>query len=403
MALEFLDSFDHYSASSFPDLTHHPKYRSLPPGGGTRTGIQTWSSGATIDATGGRTGQGLSLPVQTDYVKRLLATAKATLITGAWYRTSNAAFINASHYLISIGVVTEEQRVAVEVTNTGQLKIYVGGTLRATSTRAYVVRPNNFWQYIEVKAFAHTSSGTVSVRVNGVERVSWTGNTGSGSFSRAILGLSPAGSNAHNDFWDSWYVADGDGSVNNTFLGPIDVHTLYPDGAGTYTEWTPSTGSNYDCVNETLGDSSDYVELVTPVGSALRDSYNFDYSGAIDTSKDIYGVQQSFWGLVISGTVLDLRRIVRRSGTEVTTSTNNGQYVTTDHAMPAYIHETDPIASAAWTHSNLAGTEFGQTHLQTGFTTTLRTYQHVVEVAVETDAAPFTGLPFAGDYAQVIG
>jgi len=39
----------------------------------------------------------------------------------------------------------------------------------------------------------------------------------------------------------------------------MPVDTLRPNGVGTTTEFTASTGDNYDCVNESIANDSDYV------------------------------------------------------------------------------------------------------------------------------------------------
>ncbi len=74
-------------------------------------------------------------------------------------------------------------------------------------------------------------------------------------------------------FFDDFYRGNDQGSVNNNFLGDIRIDVINPNGAGNYTDLTPSAGANYECVDETLLDSSDYVE---GANVAEKDSYSYE-------------------------------------------------------------------------------------------------------------------------------
>ena len=96
------------------------------------------------------------------------------------------------------------------------------------------------------------------------------------------MGCSSSGMN-----FDDLYVCDSAGSTNNGFLGDCRIDTIYPSGAGNYTQFTPSTGSNYTCVDETAPNTTDYVDGAT-VGD--RDSYALGNLSAL-SSQTVYGVQ----------------------------------------------------------------------------------------------------------------
>jgi len=132
-------------------------------------------------------------------------------------------------------------------------------------------------------------------------------------------------------------------------LGNIVVLASCPKGAGDVTEFTPSAGSNWDCVNEVPYSDVDYVSHA----AAASDLY------AIQTCADI--------GLV--GTVQAVRTIARGKRTGVSTTTNqvkdNGTIYQTAWAMGTsygWSRRYDavmPNGGAAWTNARFDAFQIG--------------------------------------------
>ena len=116
------------------------------------------------------------------------------------------------------------------------------------------VYPPNLWRYIELKVSSFDgTTGSAVVRVDGATIIDVTGvdtdPAGTGTFDTFSLG------GTADSTWDDLYICDMSGPCNNDFLGDVHVGALVPTGAGTYTEFTPSAGSNWENVAHYDGDT----------------------------------------------------------------------------------------------------------------------------------------------------
>jgi hypothetical protein len=149
------------------------------------------------------------------------------------------------------------------------------GTVLATSSKAMRL---NTWVHIEFKVKIDPSTGTYELRFDGVPIIGpiTSANTRGTSNSTAngiVIGLinnsSMVPDNRQIDYddiivWDGTTTdAQGNADVHD-FIGDTGLAVSRPSGAGTTTNFTPDSGSNYARVNETTpdGDTS-YVESST--------------------------------------------------------------------------------------------------------------------------------------------
>jgi len=231
----------------------------------------------------------------------------------------------------------------------GKIKIYRGtqfGTVLGVSAATLSAGYN----YIEIKATIHDSTGAVEVKINGVTDNNLnltnvdTRNGGTGVIDTILI--------AGTGYTDDFYVCDTSGATNNDFLGDIRVDTIYPDGDGNYTQFTPSTGTaHWSLVDETTPNTTDYNSGAN-IGD--RDSYTYAALSAI-TSQTIYGVQINAAALKSDSGSRSLGTMSRLSGTN---KDGSGAALSTSQTYISEIQETDP-ASAAWTESNINSAEFG--------------------------------------------
>lgn len=341
MALRFCDGFKHYTFAQI--------LRKWTDTGGT---VSLSATNARFDVSLNIAGGG------NGFVKKLLDN-QATWIVGFAFRRSSS-IAAAAGCILSLWDGTTCQ-LSLNINAAGQLIVNRGtqqGTALGTSVSALA---QDTWNYIEFKATIDNAAGVATVRVNGTATgwLSLTGqNTRMSSNNRADtfrFGYDANGAIGVPNLLliSDLYVCDTSGSVNNDFVGDVRVETLYPDGAGSNTTWTPDSGSNYARVNETTAnDDTSYVEDST---AGHRDSYTC--SNLSSTPTAIFGVQ----------TVLTARKTDAgsRSISDVcvsggTTSDGASVSIADTYACYATIRETDPNTSAAWTPANLNAAEFGE-------------------------------------------
>jgi hypothetical protein len=226
--------------------------------------------------------------------------------------------------VLSLSLTNTTNRVCARLA--GGSTIVAEGTTQITTEK---------WWYLEIKAYIHNTAGTCELRVNGVTEANETGlDTQGGSLSTIDYTYLYHNTYVGDVYFDDLYICDNNGSTNNDFLGDCKVETLLPNGAGASTDWTPSTGSNYQCVDDNpSNDDTDYVSETT---AGDHDTYTFD--DLATTSGTVYGVQH----------MVAARKADAGSRT----------LKTYDYYMD--ILEEDPDTSSQWTISGVNSAEFGQ-------------------------------------------
>lgn len=336
MSLLFCDSFDHYT-----NVGH--KYEN--------------SNGGTISSSSVRTGSaGIRFTSGQNNVIKTLPSAYGTLIAGVAYR-SFATSLDAG--IIAFQDNTTYQISLVHDSATGRLVLIRGqvspgsGTTLATSTN--IVSTRGIWAYVELKVTFDDTTGSYEVRVNGDTWLSATNvdtkQSANTTANRVVLGRTGDNTSGTVDY-DDFYVCDTAGSVNNTFLGDIGVAALFATGAGSSTQWTPSTGSNYQNVDETApNDDTDYNSSSTVGQKDLIAMGNL--GGTVTTVLGVQVLRRSRKDDV--GT--------RQLKTKIKSNTTEANGATTSESS-SYVYyrdifETDPDTSAAWTPSGVNGMEAG--------------------------------------------
>lgn len=349
MALLFLDGFDHYATA---EITQ--KWTALQNG-------TTWNSG-TINATNGRNStQSFRVTYANNnstggYLRKTLtAVSGTTAIMGFGFKIDALPAAASRTPLVSILDGATEQ-VSVDINPAGTLSLYRGtaaGTLLGTTSSALSI---NTYYYIELKVVIHGSTGTYEIRLNGTNVLSGTGANTAGSgvvqWTGIQIGRNYSGSGgAVIQDYDDLYACDGSGSTNNDFLGPIRVKTIYPDGAGASSDFTPSAGSNFQNVDEALTDGDTTYNSEGTAGD--HDTYTF---GAVGVTGTVRGVQTN---LVVRSDGAGSETI--RPKIRISTTDYNGTTVgiTTSYADSREVFETSPATATAWTVTEIDGAEFG--------------------------------------------
>lgn len=230
----------------------------------------------------------------------------------------------------------------------GKFRVYrTGGTLLATGTGSVTQGTGN-WGYVEWQVTIGPSAGTSVVNLNGVADSTFTGNTQATSPYTTIDTVKLE--NAY--VFDDVYMADGTGSVNNSFLGNVRVLPLVPNGAGASTQFTPSTGSNWSCVDALPIQNT--TDVTAASGGGDIDTYTL--SSLSYTPASVLGVQTNISAAQSGGTVT-AKTILRASGTNYAGASNSvtqsGQLWFGD------MWNTNPATSAAWTASEVGGIQAG--------------------------------------------
>ncbi|HLA24488.1 MAG TPA: hypothetical protein VJ206_03765 [bacterium] len=236
--------------------------------------------------------------------------------------------------------------VDIRINTTGTIFATRNGTTLGTSTNALTA---GVWYHIEAKTTIHDTTGTVDVWVNGVNWLSLTGqdtrNAGAGTVTRIQLS---ATSNSTHDYSD-WIVYSGS-------TGPLGDHRVgpkLPSTTGANSQWTPSAGSNYQCVDETAQNGD--TDYVSEASAGDRDTYVF---AALGLTGTVAAVQVNVWARKDDAGSRTVAPVIRRSA--VNYDGTAASVLDSYSAVCKQVYETDPSTAAAWSVTNVDAAEFGQ-------------------------------------------
>lgn len=336
MSLLFMDGFDHYAS------------------GDVRQKWPTSNSNFAVATSGSRFNSGQYATYSNSGSQWSIARNIASMDTWIVGLSLYINNLGNQHTFIRLLDAGSDQ-VNLRVNTSGTLSVVRGGTngtVLATSTGTLAV---GTWYFIEFKVKIHNTAGTAEVRVSGTNS-GWinasglnTRNTANSQADSLRLGSE----NGNGPRIDDVYVCDINGSINNDFLGDCRIETLYPDGDGNSTQFTPSSGLNYQCVDDsTPNGDTDYVSSST---ADNIDTYTLgNLSG---TPASILGVQTHLSARKDDGGSRTFQSVLRISGTNYFGSSTFS--AADSYLFYSQIFEQNPAISAAWLGSAINGMEAG--------------------------------------------
>lgn len=226
-----------------------------------------------------------------------------------------------------------------------------GGTTLASSTQT--VTGSAVWYSFEIKCIIADSGGEITVKVNGTQWLTFTGDTkNAGTATRPdTLKFS-----VNNDIirYDDIVIYDASGSTLNTWTGEVCIVGLRANGNGANSVLVGSDGNstnNYQQVDEFPFNTSDYNGSATATD---LDTYDMT---AVAKTGTVIGVQLNNFAAKSDAGARSFKHVMRASGGTMVKSSAVGLSTTyTDYVGPWW--ETDGNGSA-WTTTNLDTHEFG--------------------------------------------
>lgn len=335
MAILFLDGFDHYA---------------------TADGAQKYSSfSCTIGSGNGRNSTNAAAGsdhADTRALTRTLSPGNDTVIIG-FAHNFTSSFPSASARFIRIKDSGGAVQFTFSWSTSGTILAHRGDFVTLLGTSSAGVSIGSFF-YVEFKVAIHDSTGTVHVRINGTEVLALTGQdtkaTATAGWASVEIG---AFADAFNGPFaiDDLYIADGSGSANNDFLGPIRVKTIFPDGAGNSTDFTPSAGLNYQNVDEASTDGDTTYNSEGTAGD--HDTYTF---GAVGVTGTVRGIQTNLMVRSDGAGSETIRPKIRIGLTDYSGTTVG---ITTSYTDSREVFQVSPATSTTWTVTEIDGAEFG--------------------------------------------
>lgn len=294
-------------------------------------------------------GSGLQIAYSTGsrIAERAIGASKQSLILGcAWRFTGILGSNNGIFGFRDLATLQIDVRFNF---STRLLSITRNGTVLATGTTQLTL---NVWYYLQFKVVIDPTVGSYDLKIDGVSELTASGvNTRASANSSAdhyFFGSINAATGAGDvSQFDDFYLVDG---AVGTYLGDVRVDSVFPSGAGSSTQWTPSAGSNFQCVDEASpNDDTDFVSDGT-VGH--KDYYAHT---ALSGTASVFGVGAFYRHRKDDAGSRQTRANLKLSGT---TSTGTTRTESTSYVSD-FDHFEDKPGGTGWTISDVNSTEIG--------------------------------------------
>lgn len=323
-----------------------------------------WSIDGAIalSATGGRFGaQAVEIKTTARQILMRLGSgvvSGSTLIVGGAvkFALSQSGNVITRQNILICRTSAASDHWSVQIGNGGTLYILnAAGTIVGTVVNA--IQPE-IWHYIEFKV-SMLDSGSFTIYVDGVmvlNALSGDFRSGTGNTSN-IEQLSFRG-NENNTYWEDIIVMDGSGATFNDVKGDMRYECVVPDADGSTVNWTPSAGSNYQCIDDALksyNDDTDYISEGT-----TNDDNLASHNTVSATNASVIHFAALF-ALARSDTTGDKLALIVKSGGTTDVGADLALIGTTSTAYRwrKKIWTVDPNTSSAWSVANINSAEWG--------------------------------------------
>lgn len=302
---------------------------------------------ASYQAAGGRFGgPSLRLSNTTHFITSPVFTPDPVFILNFAMALTNV--FGSSNRILSFAD-SGATHVDVRTNSSGQLVATRNGTTLATST---LTLTNNVQHYFEIKVTINDSTGEVIIKVDGVEFINVSGvDTRNGSTANVDrFGFGFTVSSITMDV-SQIYAQNGAGAADNDFIGDLRIAGVVASGTGNSAQFTPSAGSNFQCVDESNpNDDTDYNESNTVNHIDTFAFNNFSIGGTVKALQITTYAKKTDAG---ARQIADAMRI---GGTDYIGTTKT---LASSYQMHIEGRVLSPATGVAFTEAEINGAEFG--------------------------------------------
>lgn len=262
-----------------------------------------------------------------------------------WFKSSDVTTIEILR-IQELGSSVSHARLQLD--STGHLQVTRNTTVLATATPSL---STNTWYYIQWEWSINNTTGIHLVKVDTVEHINITGqdtqNAGTGIVDTILW------QNSQVPFYADMILADNSGGSFNSLTVEIpSVRVLSPNGAGNSAQFTPSTGANYQTVDEVPLVDTDYNASNT---NTHKDTFALqNNSGDID---EVLCVIPFAVGENDDATARQLNVISRHSSSE--SAGSDRSLLQNQMRMVQGFNYVNPSTSLAWTPTEIDAMEAG--------------------------------------------
>ena len=327
------------------------KYKAAPEANPQSSGTYTSRSNTTPPFAYGR-----FTAVYNGYLSRTLPSPPYTVLFSAFHMWAGYILDNVSNRQIRFEFWNDTENAAqcyVTLEYNYNRGLFDAVLVRGT-TDVYTWQTGiqyNSWYHISLRAFIDDVLGSVTLAVDGADLGTYTGDT------RALVSSGADRFRLRytvNDdrcfFVDDWIIATG--LITDGLLPTARVYGALVPVANVAVSWTPSSGANWQCVDEIPHNSDSDYNWTGTVGN--RDV--FSHAAISNTGTNVLAVKVNSISRKDGAPVESIQPLVRVSSTDYY---GTAQEETTSYFSYGHIWQNNPATGLPWTPADAQAAGFG--------------------------------------------
>jgi hypothetical protein len=231
------------------------------------------------------------------------------------------------------------QQVQVRFSAAGTVQLWRGGNLVLDTGVAW---PIGVWFFAQIRFNCLTAGGSVEAWINGKQVLAYSGNTAASG----------------GDGWNGWQISANSGAETrvanvviysttgnapNARTPETRIWDTLPTGAGGTTEWTPSAGENWQCVNEQPSNGD--TNYVSAASAPLTDTYSCPAEAT--AGSIIYAVAVHATARKDDAGTNEVDGVLRSAGANY--AHGSPTPITASYARYRWLWNADPATGLSWT------------------------------------------------------
>jgi hypothetical protein len=212
----------------------------------------------------------------------------------------------------------------------------------------------NTWHFLEVYFKIAGASSKIQTWLDGGPDIPLTTvNLGTVPITQVELNCDDHGG-AEFDY-DDLYLADPNGSLNNSRIGDVHIETLYPIGDGSHSDFVPNAGTtHYTQVDDPNANDADTTYLSSNVVGAID---TWDYGNLAFVTGQIFAVQVNMLSRKDDSAFRQLAAVTRLGGSDYVSA--NAKTLPAVYSDSSDILEINPATGVQWTTTDVNAAQWG--------------------------------------------
>lgn len=253
MALQWCEGWDAYATQA--EVVNSGKYKVI-------SVASSWIFNTTAGKFGGKAVSGQNVGYPVSFRCDVNIPSGANIYVGGWWRSTSGAVAPGN-----LNWICPSGNLLISANSSGYLSLYNSTTAPLATGSTFLL---DGYHWVEVSMLLNGASSSVTAYVDGILQFSGSYNLSNFPAQTVTQIFIGTGYGSTTNYLDDFVIWDSTGTAFNTFpIGARRIGLMNPSGPGSTTQFTPSTGANWQCASQAFSGTA----YVADAGTGNSDTY----------------------------------------------------------------------------------------------------------------------------------